>query len=84
MYTNYKSTGKWDKHGSDHNKVLVALSTALKQERAKKKKIPGSPSSSETKTPATYPGNSSGPPEYKSKNVRNTTTCPDTGAKYEW
>ena len=35
LYTNYKSTGEWDKQGADHNKVLVDLATALKQERAK-------------------------------------------------
>ena len=35
LYTNYKSTRKWDKQGADHNKVLVALVTSLKQEHAK-------------------------------------------------
>ena len=31
LYTNYKSTGEWDKQGANHNKVLVSFSTALKQ-----------------------------------------------------
>ena len=40
LYTKYKSTGEWDKQGAYHNKVLVALTTALKQEPAKNKKVP--------------------------------------------
>ena len=31
LYTNYKSTGDWDKQGADHNKFLFALATSLKQ-----------------------------------------------------
>ena len=29
LYTDYKSTGKWDKQGADNNKVLVDLATYL-------------------------------------------------------
>ena len=84
FYTNYKSTGECDKQGANHNKVMVALATALKQERAKNKKSPGKPKSSVTKTPATETGNATGPPAWRFKNFGKTTTCPDTGAKYEW
>ena len=84
VYTNYKSTDKCDNQGSDNNKVLVALATDLKQEGAKNKKIPENPTSSATNTLATETGNSTGPPTWKVKKFRNTTTCPDTVAKYEW
>ena len=83
LYTNYKSTGEWDKQSAEHNKVMVALATALKQERAKNKKSPGKPNSSVTNTPATETGNSTGPPAWRFKNFGKTTTCPDTGAKYK-
>ena len=58
LYTNYKSTGEWDKQGANHNKVLAALATTLRKERAKNKNIPGNPTSSVNKNPATEPGNS--------------------------
>ena len=57
--------GKWDKQGADHNKVLVALATALKQELDNNNKRPGNPTISATKTPATEPGNSNGLPAYR-------------------
>ena len=81
LYTNYKYTGEWDKQGAEHNKVLFALDIALKQECAKNKKIPGNLNKSATKIPATEPGNSTGPPAWKFKNVGQTTTCHYTGAK---
>ena len=84
FYTNYKYTGEWDNQGADHNKVLIALFTALKQERANNKKIPGNPTISATKTPTTDPVNSTGPPAWKFKNFGKTTTCPDARAKYDW
>ena len=60
LYTNFKSTGEWDKHGADHNKVLVTFSMTLKQEHAKIKKSPCNLTSSAIKTPATETGNSAG------------------------
>ena len=74
LFTNYKYTGEWDKQGADHNKVIVFLTTDLKQERAKNKKIPGNPTSGATKTPDTESDNSTGPPACKLKNVGKTTT----------
>ena len=62
LYNNYKSTGKWDKHNADHNKVLVVLDTPLKQEHAKNKNIPFNSTSSKTKSAATEPGNYTGLP----------------------
>ena len=84
LYTNYKSTGKWDKQGANPNNVMVALAKALKQERVKNKNIPGNYTIIATNTPDTEPGNYTVPPAWKFKNVRKTTTCPDTGAKYDW
>ena len=81
---NNKSTGEWDRQGADQKKVLVSLDTALKQERAKNKKISSDPTSSANKNPATEPGNSTSPHAWKSRNLGKTTPCPDTGAKYEW
>ena len=40
FYTNYKFTGKWDKQGAYHNKVLVSLATSMKHEPTKNKKSP--------------------------------------------
>ena len=60
FYTDYKYTGKWDKQGADHNKVLVSLAKDLKQERSKNRNIPGNPNNSAAKTSATEPGNSTG------------------------
>ena len=84
LYTNYKYNDEWDNQGADYKKVMVDLATALKQELAKNKKRPVKPTISATKTPATETGNSTGPPAWKFKNVRKTTTCPDTGSNYEW
>ena len=84
LYTNYKSTGKWDKQGAEHNKVLVVLDTALKQERSNNKKRPGKPTSSATKTPSTETGNYTSPPAWIFNNSGKATTCPDTGDKCEW
>ena len=46
---------------ADHNKILVAMATSLKQEHAKNKKIPGNFTISVTNTADTEPGNSTGP-----------------------
>ena len=74
LYMNYKSTNEWDNQGDNHNKVLVALATDLKEELSKKKNIPGNPTSSATNNSVTEPGNSTVPPAWKSKNVDKTTT----------
>ena len=84
LYTNYKSTGKWDKQDTNRNKVLVGFSESLKQEHFKNKESSGNPTRSATKTPATEPGNSTGLPAWKFNNVGNTTMLPDTKAKYKW
>ena len=81
LYTNCKYIGKWDNQGANHNKVVIALATDLKQERANNKNSPSNRTSSATKTPATDPGNSTGPPAWEFKNFGKTTTCCDTGAK---
>ena len=83
FYMDYKSTGEWDKQSAEHNKIMVALATALKQELAKNRKSPGNPTSSATKTPATDPGNSATLPAWKFKNAGKTTAFPDNKAKYE-
>ena len=81
FYTNYKSTGERDKQDASKNKFLIAFAKALKQEHSKNKKIPGNPTSSETKTYATEPGNSTIQSAWKFENVGKTATCPDTRAK---
>ena len=84
LYTNYKYTGKWDKQGAGHNKVLVTLATALKQESSNNKKRPGNPTRSATNTPATETGNYTSPHAWIFNNSGKTTMCPDTGDKCEW
>ena len=37
LYTNYKATGKWDKNNVSRQKSIIALATALANERSKNK-----------------------------------------------
>ena len=62
LYTKYKSTSEWENQEDNHNKVLVALATSLKQELAKNKKTPVNPNISATNNPATETANSTSPP----------------------
>ena len=84
LYMNYNSTGEWYNKGANHNKVLVDLATALKQEHANNNKSPGIPIRSATKTPVIEPVNSTVPPAWTFNSAEKTPTCPNTGAKYKW
>ena len=83
LYTNYKSTGEWDKQGADQQKVLIALATALKQERAKNKKQSTDARAATTANTNAKTGKAV-IPEWKFKNVGKITKCPVTGDKFEW
>ena len=83
LYTNYKSTGEWDKQGADQQKVLIALATALKQERATNKQQStdagdGMTADANAKTGKTVI------PKWKFKKVGHTTKCPITGDRFKW
>ena len=80
LYTNYKAMREWDKNYVSIQKSIIALATALANERAKNK------SNESNNTGKTKGGGGNNHPELPSWRVNRSIpkfTCPD-GDKWVW